>query len=651
MTVTLPGQKPTTAELGALLNQSVLILSPDIRVFRTGTERFVLKYQPGRRYLVVTPQQWATLQEFKGGQRVTSVLCGLISSQKNPSLRDLYELVIKATQAGILQTPPWPVPPAELLLNWPIRINGMVMRWVTGISLLAAVASLFLRPPQVPKEPLWLVLGWLVACVSATIGSILAACVVKAAGGDIYRMRFVWQSLVPHFRVGLSDTLMVGRIAEANAAAARLAPHFIALAVTAWFAPGMVLAVLGGTLIALSPLWRSPLLDLLGALYRTPHLSTGSDFVLPRDRLFRLATLARQQIEDRKYLLRCLGATVAWLALVVLLAGGLLNIHAFMVLDRIRAAGNVVNYTLLGVLGLCGAAVLGAIGFAAWSAFRHMQARWKEEAERQIKPAAVLVSPDTIAEWLGKSVLFRELPKEDIAAVAAVVKPEEHKKGSFVVREGEPGDHLYIVLSGRLEVRRDYAPGRSEPVAGVEVGDIFGEIALLHSIPRTRSVRALSPSILLSLHKADFERLVLSKISRQAVADAVQKVSFLQRAELTRNWSHATMSAFARRSKILEAPENALILEEGRANHCFYLVHRGEVSIRVKDRELRRLRSGDSFGELSLLGTGLATANVVVVSKTCSVLEISARDFLDFISQDFMIGLMWEETRKKRKDR
>ena len=214
------------------------------------------------------------------------------------------------------------------------------------------------------------------------------------------------------------------------------------------------------------------------------------------------------------------------------------------------------------MLGVCGVLVVGAVGFAAWSAFSHFRARWREQSERQIKPAAVLVSPATIAEWLGKSVLFRELPKEDIAAVAAAVKPEEHKRGSFVVREGEPGERLYIVLSGRLEVRRDYAPGRSEPVADVEPGDIFGEIALLHSIPRTRSVRSLGPSILLALDKADFERLVLSKISRQVVADAVQKVSFLSRAELTRNWSHATMSSFAQRSKIIEAPENALILEE-----------------------------------------------------------------------------------------
>ena len=650
MTANSPGQKPTTAELGALLNQSVLQLSPDVRVFRLATERLALKYQTGRRYLIVTPQQWNTLQEFKGGHKVTDVLCNLISTQKNPSLRDLYELVVKAASAGILQTPAWPVPAAEPPVNWVLRLNGLVMRWVTGILLLGALVSLFIRPPRLPQEPWWLVLGWLASCGAATLGSLLAAGVVKAGGGDVYRVKFIWKSLLPHLRAGLSDALMGGRAVEVNAALARLAPHFLALTAAAWWAPHLVLPVMAGTLLALSPLWPSPVLDLLGALYRQPHLATASDFVLPRDRLFRLLTLARQQIEDRKFLLMCAGATVVWLALVVTIGAVLLNIHAGSLIERLRASG-AANYTILTVLGLCGALVAGAVGFAGWSAFRHVLAWWRERAERQIRPAAVLVSPATIAEWLAKSVLFRELPKEDIAAVAAAVKPEEHKKGSFVVREGEPGEKLYIILSGRLEVRRDYAPGRSEPVAEMQEGDVFGEIALLHAIPRTRSVRSLGRSVLLALDKADFERLVLSKISRQVVADAVQKVSFLARAELTRNWSHAMLSAFARRSKILEAPENALILEEGKANHCFYLVHRGELAVRLKDRELRHLKSGDSFGELSLLGNGIATANVIVVTKSASVLEISARDFLDFISQDFMVGLGWEESRKQRKER
>lgn len=650
MNVSTPTQKPTQSELGALLNKAVLHLSPSVRVAVLSTDRLALKYQPGRRYLVVTPQQWNILQEFKSGSTVTAVLCGLITSQRNPTLREFYELVAKATQAGILQSEAWPVPPTETPAKWPLRLSSDVVRWITGLLLMVAVVSLVMRPPQLPDQVWWLALGWLAVGIAASLGTVLAASVVAAAGGEVYRLRFAWKTPVPHLTAKLGDALLGGRAVESGVALARLSPHFALLPVAAWWLPGLVLPVLAGTLVVLSPLWRSPLLDLLGALYRVPHLATDYDFVLGRDLLFRLLTRARQQLEERKFLLAGSVATVAWLALLLLAADALLQLNIAAIFERFQAKGGV-HIVGLALLGLGGALVLGVLGFTGWIMFTRLRTWWQERSERKLRPDAVLVSPQTIADWLGRSVLFRDLPPAELAAVAAAVKPEEHKRGSFVVREGEPGEKLYIVLSGRLEVRRDYAPGRSEPVAALEEGDVFGEIALLQAIPRTRSVRSLDRSVLLALDKADFERLVLSKLSRQVVADAVQKVSFLQRAVLTRNWSHAMLSAYARRSKLLETSENALILEEGKANHCFYLVHRGEVAVKVNDREVRRLQAGDSFGELSLLGNGIATASVVVCGKHASVLEISARDFLDFISSDFMVGLAWEGARKSRKEK
>jgi len=650
MTDFSPAQKPSPTELGVLLNQAVLQLSPEVRMVKLSAARLALKYQPGRRYLVVTPAQWGALREFKDGSTVTAALCNLIASQRNPSLRDFYELVVKAAQAGILQTAAWPVPAVETPVKWPVRVNGTVMRWVTGLALLAAVVSLALHPARLAVEPVGLLLGWLAVAGTASVSTALAAGVVTKSGGDVYRVRLVWKTPLPRLVAELGDGLMGGPAAEVNLALARLAPHFILLAVAAWWAPGLVLPLLGGALIVLSPLWPSALLDALGALYREPHLSTAGDFVLARDRVVRLLTRARQQLADRKYLFACAAATVVWLGLVLLAGSALLRLSPAQSVQKVEAA--VATHDLARAASWLGAALIGAVaGFAGWVIYCHLRAWWRERAERRLRPAAVLVSPQTIADWLGRTILFRELPAADLAAVAAAVKPEEHRRGSYVVREGELGERLYIVLSGRLEVRRDYAPGRSEPVAEMNEGDVFGEIALLEGGRRTRSIRSLGRSVLLALDKADFEQLVLSKLSRQVVVDAVQKVGFLQHAELTRHWNNATMGAFALQAKLREAPAGAVILEEGKANHCFYLVHRGELAVRVKGRELRHLKLGDSFGELSLLGNGLATATVVVVSKQASVLEIPARDFLNFVASDFVIGLAWEGTRKDRKER
>lgn len=641
---------PAPAELGALLNRAVLHLSPNVKATTLTKERIVLKYQPGRRTLVVTPWQWGVLQTFKDGKTVTAVLCDLIAGQRNPSLRELYELVIKAACAGILQAPEHPVPPEEKPVNWRLRLNGTAVRWLTlGAGLVAAV-SLFLQPVTVPEQPLWLVMGWLAVCVAGSLGTILAASVLRAAGGDVYRLQLCWKTLVPGLRAELGDALPAGRTVGVNVALAQLAPHFIFLTVAAWRWPGLQLPLLAGTLLMLSPLWRSPLLDLLGALYRELRLSTEESQVLARGRRTAWLTRVRFELGNRGYYVACVVAGLLWIGLTVAAVIPLLPESVRVRLGWAETLAGAQRAGMIAGMALAVMAALAILAVIVWLLWQ-IVGWWRERSERQLRPQTVLVSPQTIAEWLGKTVLFRDLPAEELAAVAATVKPEEHRRGSFVVREGEAGEKLYIVLSGRLEVRRDYALGRSEPVAEMGEGDVFGEIALLQGGPRTRSIRSLGRSVLLALDKVDFERLVLTKLSRQAVADAVQKVGFLQRTELTRNWSHATMAAFARRAALREAEEGAVILAEGAANHWFFLVHRGELTVSVKGRELRTLKPGDSFGELSLLGNGYATATVTVSSKLASVLVIPARDFLDFVSQDFVVGLGWEGTRKDRKER
>ncbi len=639
-----PESPPADVGLAKLLNQAVLRLSADVRMVKLRRDRLVVKYSPGHRHLVMTPKQWELLQQFGSGGTVTRVLCAAITAQRCPSLREFYELVVKAVRAGILQTDAQSPPPAVAPVRWPLRIYGSLIRWTALIFLVAAGVSLALRPVQMPQHPGWLVVGWLAACATVSLGWALAASVVRAAGAEVYQPRFAWKSLLPHFRLDLTDAVMGGQATETNAALARLTPSLVFITATAWWAPELLVPLLAGLLLQLSPLWDSPLHDLLGAMWRDPQLATSYDFVFAQDRLFTLLRSARRQLADRQYLMACAGATVGWLLLILLSGGVLWHAKAGELLQRFQAAGGW-RYTSLALLVFLGLLVLGAAGAVGWIAYRHGRAWWRERTERKLRPSAVLVSAETIAEWLGRTVLFRELDAADLLALAAAVKPEQHKRGSFVVREGEAGDRLYVVLSGRLEVRRDYAPGRSEPVAEMGEGEVFGEIALLQGGVRTRSVRSLEKSTLLGLDKVDFDRLVLSKLSRTAVEDAVQKVGFLQQTELTHNWSQTSLAAFARQAKLREFAEGAAVMQEGANNHWFYLVHRGELVVTQKNEERRRLKMGDSFGEMSLLGDGVATATVTVRSKGASCLVISGRDFLDFLTKDFVIGLGWEETR------
>jgi MFS family permease len=71
--------------------------------------------------------------------------------------------------------------------------------------------------------------------------------------------------------------------------------------------------------------------------------------------------------------------------------------------------------------------------------------------------------------------------------------------GTAIVREGDAGDRFYVIAAGRVAVTV-----HGQPVAGLGPGDGFGEIALLHAIPRTATVTAIDDVELLAIERGPF---------------------------------------------------------------------------------------------------------------------------------------------------
>jgi cyclic nucleotide-binding protein/MFS transporter len=95
--------------------------------------------------------------------------------------------------------------------------------------------------------------------------------------------------------------------------------------------------------------------------------------------------------------------------------------------------------------------------------------------------------------------LFAPLGPPELESLARELQPLEARAGEEVVREDEPGERFYVIADGELEVS---AGGR--PLRVLRRGDSFGEIALLRSVPRTATVKALTPSRLYALGRGAF---------------------------------------------------------------------------------------------------------------------------------------------------
>ena len=126
---------------------------------------------------------------------------------------------------------------------------------------------------------------------------------------------------------------------------------------------------------------------------------------------------------------------------------------------------------------------------------------------------------------LSKCDLLRHLPPEGIEAVLPRIRKRRLGAGEIVFRANAPGDALYIVATGNVDVltaSHDPAVNALAPIASLGPGQAFGEMALLTGGPRTATIRAAVETELLEIGKADFAELV--KNDRQ-LASAVQRLS------------------------------------------------------------------------------------------------------------------------------
>ena len=129
---------------------------------------------------------------------------------------------------------------------------------------------------------------------------------------------------------------------------------------------------------------------------------------------------------------------------------------------------------------------------------------------------AQTAAPARGLELLRGIALFRPLPPATIEQLAANLIPVHAAAGTEIVRQGAIGDRFYIVARGELDVTVDGRPG--EPLLA---GDHFGEIALLHDVPRTATVRARTDVELLALDRDEFIGAVTGHPESAEAAHAV----------------------------------------------------------------------------------------------------------------------------------
>ena len=103
--------------------------------------------------------------------------------------------------------------------------------------------------------------------------------------------------------------------------------------------------------------------------------------------------------------------------------------------------------------------------------------------------------------------LFGGLDDESLDLLTRELRASLFDPGALVMKEGDHAREMFVVLSGELEVVRHSVNGTEGRVALLGPGNWVGEMSIVDPQPRSATVRALSPTVLLRLASEDFDRL------------------------------------------------------------------------------------------------------------------------------------------------
>ncbi|MBU0553288.1 cyclic nucleotide-binding domain-containing protein [Myxococcota bacterium] len=237
--------------------------------------------------------------------------------------------------------------------------------------------------------------------------------------------------------------------------------------------------------------------------------------------------------------------------------------------------------------------------------------------------------------------LLSQLPPALFEAVVRNLKLKQLRQGEALLREGQVGQSVYIVLNGRAEVYKRNLDDEDIKLADLEEGEVLGEMALVTASPRVATVLAgpwlevleLSGSILGELGDSAIQlqqalsQQVCGRMIRNLmeISPVFQVIPAADRGALIAHFE----------TRLFNAHEEIII--EGQLGRGLFVILDGlvEVSLKKKGQRhvLNRLREGEIFGEISLLRNTPATATCTAMRR--SMLMILSREGFQRLAQRY----------------
>ena len=113
--------------------------------------------------------------------------------------------------------------------------------------------------------------------------------------------------------------------------------------------------------------------------------------------------------------------------------------------------------------------------------------------------------------FLKRVSLFAEMSLEQIRVLTAHLEEQHFLPGEVIIYEGDFGQELYILMSGRVRIAKDYGGPHEHTLTVLTQGDFFGDMAIFESAPRSATAVAEEEAELLVLSGEKFKQTIYQK--------------------------------------------------------------------------------------------------------------------------------------------
>lgn len=127
--------------------------------------------------------------------------------------------------------------------------------------------------------------------------------------------------------------------------------------------------------------------------------------------------------------------------------------------------------------------------------------------------------------------MFSVLDDKERDIVIGAMEECRFKTGDWVIKQGDPGDVLYVIDEGNLDCFKKFTKDAQDTyLKTYQPGEAFGELALLYNAPRAASIRAKTDCLLWSLDRECFNIIVkdAARKKREKFEDTLNKVKILE---------------------------------------------------------------------------------------------------------------------------